>query len=345
MTMVHNPPPSQDRHVASTLDVRGLTVSFPLPRSRFGERRRFRAVTDVDISVARGQTVGLVGESGSGKSTTARAILRLLEPDAGTIRVAGQNITHLRGSELRAARRHVQMVFQDPYSSLNPSHVVARSVAEPLQVHEHMDRDVRERAAVELLERVGLSKAHAWRYPNEFSGGQRQRIAIARALALRPALIVCDEAVSALDVSTQIQIVRLLEDLQRDEGLSYLFIAHDLGIVKHICNRVAVMYLGQIVEEGPTSSLFASPRHPYTQALLSAVPVADPRGRGERTRIVLRGDPPDPASPPPGCPFHTRCSFAMDRCRVEVPARTTAHGDGSVTCHLSSGSPAAGNLT
>jgi peptide/nickel transport system ATP-binding protein len=297
------------------LDVKHLSVSFPL-RSGFGKKgRRLNAVRDVSLYVDQGETLSLVGESGSGKSTTARAILRLLEPDCGTVCINGIDITRLDRRHLRAARRNVQMVFQDPYSSLNPSMLVGDSVAEPLTVHEKLSRRERDDRVVQLLERVGLRADHAARYPYEFSGGQRQRITIARALAVRPALVVCDEAVSALDVSTQVQIVELLQELQASEGVAYLFIAHDLGIVRTVSHRVAVMYLGQIVEEGSTKEIFDTPAHPYTKALLSAVPVANPARQRARKlqRITLAGDPPDPSNPPSGCAFHERCPVAIHR--------------------------------
>jgi len=240
---------------------------------------------------------------------------------------------------MRQLRREMQMVFQDPYSSLDPSATVGSSIAEPLRVHEHLSAKDSWGRVQELLELVGLRASHANRYPYEFSGGQRQRVAIARALALSPQLIVCDEAVSALDVSTQNQVINLLEDLRQEFGLSYLFIAHDLAIVRHIADRVAVMYLGRIVESGPAERVYEHPAHPYTQALLSAIPVPDPRRRHRSNRVVLRGDLPDPASPPPGCPFQTRCAYAMDVCREVVPASTPVLGGGEVACHLQTSGP------
>ncbi|NUW34608.1 ABC transporter ATP-binding protein [Nonomuraea sp. SMC257] len=298
------------------LEVRDLAMRFP---------GGVKAVDGVGFEVAQGETLGLVGESGCGKSTTGRMIVRLLEPTSGTVHLNGQDITHLSRRELLPLRASMQMIFQDPLSSLNPRHTVSQIVAGPRRV---LDRD----QVIELLERVGLAPEHADRFPHEFSGGQAQRVGIARALANGPELIVCDEAVSALDVSIRAQIINLLSDLQEERGLAYLFIAHDLSIVRHVCTRVAVMYLGRIVEIGPVASLYADPAHPYTRALLSAVPVADPRIEAVRERIVLRGDPPSPAAPPPGCSFHPRCALAQRRCEVEAPQLREVRGR-KVACH------------
>ena len=319
------------------LDVRGLSVSFG-KRSLLGRGRVVRAVADVSLQIASGETLGLVGESGSGKSTTGRAVLQLVPADTGSIRLHGEEVTGRRGRELRALRRQMQMVFQDPYSSLDPSATVGASIAEPLRVHEGLSRNASRGRVAELLDLVGLRPSHADRYPYEFSGGQRQRVAIARALSTNPELVVCDEAVSALDVSTQNQVINLLEDLREELGLSYLFIAHDLAVVRHIAHRVAVMYLGRVVEIGPIERVYQQPAHPYTQALLSAIPVPDPERRKE-SRVLLRGDLPDPADPPPGCPFSTRCGFAMPVCREELPAMTAVDGGGEVACHLQTVGP------
>jgi peptide/nickel transport system ATP-binding protein len=315
-------------------EVEDLHVEFRLRRGPLAGSVPLRAVRAVDLEIGERETVGLVGESGSGKSTTGRAMLRLVEPVRGRIRLDGQDITDLRGEALRGVRRKMQMVFQDPYSSLDPAMVVAESIAEPLDTHLQLGRAERSARVGELMEHVGLSRQHLNRYPYEFSGGQRQRIAIARAVAVHPRLVVCDEAVSALDVSTQNQILNLLEDIQAESGISYLFIAHDLAVVRHIAHRVAVMYLGEIVETGPTDRLFDRPAHPYTEALLSAVPLPSPRRQRERERIVLTGEVPDAADPPAGCTFHTRCPYVMDVCRVEVPATTPVPGGGTVRCHL-----------
>ena len=315
-------------------EVEDLHVEFRLRRGPLGGWVPLRAVRAVDLAVGERETVGLVGESGSGKSTTGRALLRLVEPTRGRIRLEGEDITGLRGEALRAVRRRMQMVFQDPYSSLDPAMVIAESIGEPLDTHLELTREQRTARIAELLEHVGLSRRHLDRYPYEFSGGQRQRIAIARAIAVHPRLVVCDEPVSALDVSTQNQILNLLEDIQAEYDISYLFIAHDLAVVRHIAHRVAVMYLGEIVETGPTDRLFDKPAHPYTEALLSAVPLPSPRRQRERTRIVLSGEVPDAADPPPGCAFHTRCPYVMDRCRTEEPAATPVAGGGIVRCHL-----------
>ena len=316
------------------LEVQHLRVHFPVKSGVFARsREHVRAVDGVSFEVAAGETVGLVGESGCGKTTVGRAVVRLLEPTGGTIRFAGEDLTALRGPALRERRRQFQMIFQDPFSSLNPRLTVGESVGEALDIHRLVaDAAARRRRIGELLHSVGLDSAAADRYPHEFSGGQRQRIGIARALAVEPRLIVGDEPVSALDVSVQAQVVNLLQELQRERGLAYLFISHDLAVVEHLSHRILVMYLGRIVESGPAKALCREPRHPYTQALISAVPVVDPDSK--RKRIVLSGDVPSPINPPAGCPFHPRCPVAESRCRTEVPALREAGAGRQVACHL-----------
>ena len=316
------------------LTVRGLRVEFPVGGRMSRRKQGVRAVDEVDFDIFPGETFALVGESGSGKSTTARGILRLVDVAEGSVVLDGVDVTALDRSELRSARRHMQMVFQDPYSSLDPSHTVGDAIAEPLQVHTDLTEDERRHKVGRLLEQVGLRAEHADRYPYEFSGGQRQRIAIARAIAVEPKLVVADEAVSALDVSTQNQVVALLEQLSAELGIAYLFIAHDLAVVRHIAHTTAVMYLGRIVEWGPTERLFTEPAHPYPQALLSAVPVPDPARQRRRERIRLDGELPDPANPPTGCAFSTRCPLVMPVCREARPAVTEVAGGGRVACHL-----------
>ncbi|MGN5236492.1 MULTISPECIES: oligopeptide/dipeptide ABC transporter ATP-binding protein [unclassified Rhodococcus (in: high G+C Gram-positive bacteria)] len=316
------------------LSVRNLRVEFSAPRTRGRKRRVVRAVDDVSFDLRPGETFALVGESGSGKSTTARGILRLVDIADGTVLLDGVDITALKGRELRSARRNMQMVFQDPYSSLDPARTVGEAIAEPLEVHTDLDADALRRRISDLLEQVGLRPEHAQRYPYEFSGGQRQRIAIARAIAVEPKVVIADEAVSALDVSTQNQVIALLERLSTELGIAFLFIAHDLAVVRHIAHTTAVMYLGRIVEWGPTDRLFTEPAHPYTKALLSAVPVPDPMRQRTRDRIRLTGELPDPANPPAGCAFSTRCPVALPVCRSERPEATGVSSGGQAACHL-----------
>jgi oligopeptide transport system ATP-binding protein len=301
------------------LQVQNLKVLFPVRRGLFSAAHEFvKAVDDVSFSIAPGETLGLVGESGCGKTTLGRAIVRLVEPTAGNILFEGQDLALLNGAELRAKRRSLQMIFQDPYSSLNPRMTVEDIIGEALDIHGLADgKSARAKRVAELLKAVGLDAAYAQRYPHEFSGGQRQRIGIARALAVEPKLIVCDEPVSALDVSVQAQIINLLQDLQQQHGIAYLFIAHDLAVVEHISRRVMVMYLGKVVEKGACAQVFDNPRHPYTAALMSATPVADPMA--PKARIPLTGEIPSPLKPPPGCPFHPRCWKAQAVCKEVVP--------------------------
>ena len=321
------------------IQVRDLVKHYESGGLFRGSAPPVRAVQGVSFEVARGETLALVGESGCGKSSVGRTILRLQEPTSGSAVFEGVELFALDRAALRKMRRRMQIIFQDPYSSLNPRMTVGAAIAEGIEIHRLASgRDVGRRVGA-LLEEVGLDPAYAGRYPHEFSGGQRQRIGIARALAVEPSFVVCDEPVSALDVSVQAQVLNLLADLQRERGLSYLFIAHDLAVVRQIARRVAVMYLGRIVEEGPTEELLREPRHPYTVALLSAVPVPDPER--QRSRIVLSGDLPSPSSPPPGCPFHPRCFHPLrsERCRTELPplrpvARTSA------ACHYAESTPA-----
>jgi oligopeptide/dipeptide ABC transporter ATP-binding protein len=321
---------------AVLLEVNRLTVHYPVRTGIFSRvSGQVHAADEVSFSIAEGETLGLVGESGCGKSSTAKAVLKLIEPTGGEIRWRGERIDALSPAQMRPYRRELQAVFQDPYSSLNPRMRAADIVAEPIRNFESATAgEIGERVAG-LFDKVGLRADQMVKYPYEFSGGQRQRLGIARALAPRPRLIVCDEPVSALDVSVQAQVINLLMDLQDEFGLSYLFVAHDLAVVEHISHRVAVMYLGRIVELAETASLFARPQHPYTVALLSAVPVPDPQSR--RKRIILAGDVPSPVNPPPGCRFHTRCPLAEARCRVEVPAMKEVAPGHFAACHLREG--------
>ena len=315
------------------LEVEGLKKYFPVRRGLLKRTiAEVKAVDGVSFTVAPGETLCLVGESGCGKSTVGRLILRLIDPTAGIIRLDGEDITTLSWSEMRGRRRRMQIVFQDPYASLNPRLTAGTIVGEPLENFEDLSAAERCARVARLFEKVGLGADAMRHYPFEFSGGQRQRLGIARALALEPRVLLCDEPVSALDVSVQAQVLNLMQDLQDELGLAYLFISHDLGIVEHISHRVAVMYLGRIVEISEKERLFAAPRHPYTRALMSAAPIPDPRAK--RERIVLEGDVPSLMNPPAGCPFHTRCPFAFDRCRVEPPRLREAAPGHQFACHL-----------
>ncbi len=319
------------------LDVQGLEMHFPITRGIIFQRQvgAIKAVDGVNFALYRGETLGLVGESGCGKSTTGRAILQLHRPTAGHVVFEGKDLTETKGEELRKMRRRMQMIFQDPYASLNPRMTVGSIVGEPLEVHGiGSSRKDRQERVQELLKTVGLNPYFVNRYPHEFSGGQRQRIGIARALAVNPAFIVCDEPISALDVSIQAQIINLLEDLQDELNLTYLFIAHDLSVVRHISDRIAVMYLGKIAEVADRDELYANPMHPYTQALLSAVPIPDPVIENQRRRIILEGDVPSPANPPKGCNFSTRCPRVMDICREKEPLFKDYGNGHYVACFL-----------
>lgn len=322
--------------MSTELSVQNLVKEYPAGGGLFGRGRdRVQAVSDVSFTVAGGRTFGLVGESGCGKSSLGRSVARLQASDSGVIRLGGDDISATTGRRLRELRRRVQFVFQDPYASLNPRKSVRATLQEPLRIH-GLHRRAESQRIDDLLSQVGLDPAHADRFPHEFSGGQRQRLGIARALAVEPEVIVLDEPVSALDVSVQAGVLNLLDDLQRDLGLTYLFIAHDLSVVRHLSDRVGVMYLGRLIEEGPVDRLYEAPLHPYTQALLSAIPVPDPRIERTRQRIVLSGDVPSPVSPPSGCRFRTRCWKATERCAAEVPQLLDHGGGQRVACHYPS---------
>jgi oligopeptide transport system ATP-binding protein len=322
------------------LEVNNLVMHFPLTKGIIFQRKvgAVQAVDGVTFTMKKGETLGLVGESGCGKSTTGRAILQLYKPTAGEVKFQGTDLTRLDSGRMRKMRRHLQMIFQDPYASLNPRMTVGNIIAEPMQIHNLVPKNERTERVQELLETVGLNPYFANRYPHEFSGGQRQRIGVARALAANPDFIVADEPVSALDVSIQAQIINLLEDLQEQFDLTYLFIAHDLSVVRHISDRVAVMYLGKMVELADREDLYENPLHPYTKALLSAVPIPDPVVEKKRERIILTGDVPSPINPPSGCHFHTRCPYVMDVCKEDEPAFADQGAGHYVACHLYPGS-------
>lgn len=315
------------------LEVKGLKKYFDIKGGVFGKKvGEVKAVDDVSFTVYEGEILGIVGESGCGKSTTGKSILRLIEPTEGEVLFDGKDVTKLDDEEMRKLRRDMQIIFQDPYASLNPRHTIEKIISEPLLIHGIGDKQSRKEKVKELLETVGLSSYHAARYPHQFSGGQRQRIGIARALAVNPKLVICDEPVSALDVSVQSQILNLMEDLKKEYQLTYLFIAHDLSVVKHISDRVGVMYLGRMVELATKDELYDDPKHPYTKALLSAVPIPDPDAKSDR--MILEGDVPSPSKPPTGCAFHTRCPECMEICKTERPAFKQISDKQFVACHL-----------
>ena len=317
------------------LEVNNLKMYFPITQGILFQRKvgYVRAVDDITFFIQKGETLGLVGESGCGKSTTGRAILQLYRPTSGEVSFQGKDLVQMKGGDLRRMRRQMQMIFQDPYASLNPRMTVGSIIGEPLEIHNLAKGRAKQERVQELLRLVGMNPYFANRYPHEFSGGQRQRIGIARALAVEPSFIVCDEPISALDVSIQAQVINLLEELQEKLGLTYLFIAHDLAVVRHISDRVAVMYLGKLVEVTDRDSLYENPLHPYTRALLSAVPVPDPVIEAKRTRMILVGDVPSPVNPPSGCRFHPRCPYAEDNCKVDEPALAEVKPGHYAACH------------
>ncbi|OXM88356.1 ABC transporter ATP-binding protein [Paenibacillus rigui] len=317
---------------APLLTVKHIKKYYPVSTPFGGPKKYVKAVDDVEFTLRKRETLGLVGESGCGKSTTGRTIMRLTEPTDGQAFYKGKDLFQLKGQELQLMRREIQMVFQDPHSSLDPKQYIGHAVEEPLQIHKIGTKKERLERAMDLLHKVGLREDQYYRYPHEFSGGQRQRIGIARALALNPKIVICDEPVSALDVSIQSQVINLMQELQEQYELSYLFIAHDLSVVRHIADSIGVMYLGKIVEKAPTDELFAQPLHPYTQALLSAVPIPNPGLK--KNRIILKGDIPSPLNPPAGCIFHTRCPHATERCKTEVPQLKEKASNHWVSCHL-----------
>ncbi|MGP4105517.1 ABC transporter ATP-binding protein [Virgibacillus sp. L01] len=320
--------------MSTLLEVNNIKKHFPIKNENFFSREKpvLKAVDGISFSIEAGETLGLVGESGCGKSTAGRVMLKLLEPTEGEIFFKGENITSFRGEELRKLRKDMQIIFQDPYASLNPRKTIEQTITEPMKIF-NIPKNERQKKLKRLLDVVGLSSYHKSRYPHEFSGGQRQRIGIARSLALEPELVICDEPVSALDVSIQAQVINLMEDLQDEFNLTYIFIAHDLSVVHHISNRVAVMYLGELVEIGDVAEVYQNPKHPYTQALLSAVPEVNPNQ--EKQRIILSGDLPSPANPPQGCKFHTRCPYAEEICRTEEPKLKKVSADGQMaSCHF-----------
>ena len=317
------------------LEIKNLKKYFDVSKGFLKKDKTYvQAVDDVSFKIHKGETLGLVGESGCGKSTTGRTIIRLYEPTDGSIVFKGEDITKLKPSEMKKYRKAIQMIFQDPYASLNSRMTVGDIVREPLDIHNIGTPESRKKIVEDLLDAVGLNPDHAARYPHEFSGGQRQRIGIARALAVEPEFIICDEPISALDVSIQAQVINMLEDLQRDRGLTYLFIAHDLSMVKHISDRIGVMYIGKIVELTDADELYSNPKHPYTQALLSAIPIPDPEVAKKNQRILLEGDVPSPINPPSGCRFRTRCQYAMDICAAEEPVTRELSEGHYCACHL-----------
>lgn len=314
------------------LEVKNLQKYYPVRTKPFKPKRSLRAVEEVSFSIEAGETYGLVGESGCGKSTTGKTLMRLQEASSGQVSFNGEDLLGAKGKSLKQMRRNIQMMFQDPYSSLDPRKRVGYTIEEPLKIHNIGTKKSRRELVMKILEKVGFTEEHYDRFPHEFSGGQRQRIGLARALVLNPSLLICDEPVSALDVSIQSQIMNLLKDLQEELGLSYLFIAHDLSVVRYISDRIGVMYLGRIVEEAPTDELMKNPLHPYTQSLFSAIPIPSPHKKKER--IVLKGNVPSPLDPPKGCSFHTRCPYVMERCKTEIPSPMKVTNNHTVECHL-----------
>lgn len=335
MTTVQKTESTETNATVPVLEVNNLVKHFPVTSSFLGRTiGQVRAVEDVSFTIGKGETLGLVGESGSGKSTVGKVVLRLLDATDGQVLLHGQDITKVSGRALRDTRKQMQMVFQDPYASLNPKLSAGETIMEPLENYQDISQAQRSERASELIDRVGLRQDALKKYPHEFSGGQRQRLGVARALALNPSLIVADEPVSALDVSVQAQVLNLLIRLQEELDLTYLFVSHDLAVVEHISHRVAVMYLGHIVELADKKSLFTSPQHPYTEALLSAVPIPDPASNNKHERVILSGDIPSPINPPSGCCFHTRCPVAEERCSREVPLLKSVSPSQQVACHL-----------